>query len=217
MTPHYTATFRLLIGAVLLGVAPAGQAQEKAPPDAAHHNSYGVSDWRNSVPERAVEFKTFRTIVLTNPTYSDDEKAAKIASKFRAIRDAVRKERVALYEAISETRGVGNSASGRGKTSDAECIGGTKSNMYTKPEWAQGAYKSGSDEANVSLLSTGLAAGDIVNPDGSLVCAIKLKQSGSGRKVSYSQAVFRVRPEHIKKMVDEELSSLMFAISNTPV
>lgn len=214
----------LAAAAIMSGlVASNVAAQDAAPAAPTHHLTYGVPDWKTAVPEKAAEYKSFRAIVLTNPTYSDDEKAAKIAAKYTSIRNTLRSERVSLYEAVSEVKGVGNSATkgssgGSAKKSDAECIGGNKPQMYTKAEWAKGAYKSGDDHADTGVIATGLAVDPIgiVTPDGSLVCAIALKQSGKGRKVSYSEATFKIRPAHISSMVEEELPALMYAISTTP-
>lgn len=218
-----TMTF-IGIGAWIAGFAVSASAQEVAPPSPAHHVTYGVVDWKTPVPEKAAEFKTFRVIVLSNPNYSDDEKAAKIAAKYAAIRSELRNQRVGLYEAVSEVRTVGNSVTkgssgGSSKTSDAECVGAAKPNMFTRSDWARGAYKSGGDDAGPGVIASGLAvdpAGIVIN-DGNLVCAISLKQSGKGRKVSYSEATFRIRPANVQSMVDEEMTALMYAISSTPI
>lgn len=60
---------------------------------------------------------------------------------------------------------------------------------------ARGAYQTDDADAGPSILASGLAvaATEIVNPDWEAVCAIQLKRSGKGRKVAYSQAVFRIR------------------------
>jgi hypothetical protein len=214
-----SACQRLTIQFVLLAAIAVAALADTPPPDPTFHITYGVADWRDSTTQRAAEYKTYRTIILTNTTYSDDEKAAKIARKFTEIRDAVRTERTDAYSAVSEVRGVGNSATGRGATSAAKCISGSKPDMYTKPEWARGAYKSGGDTADAPILATGTPVGqnDIVTAGGSQVCAIALRQSGSGRKVSYSEATFRIRPERVKTIVDTELTSIMYAVSNTPL
>lgn len=220
-----TATFRKNITFLgLLAGLSSGALADTPPPDPTFHTTYGVVDWRDSVTEKAAEYKTYRIIVLSNATYSDDEKAAKIARKFTEIREAVRADRTQAYSAFSEVRGVGNSATkgssgGDAKKVDAKCIGASKEQMYTKPEWARGAYKSGDEVAEATVIATGQAVGpnDIVSSDGSQVCAIALKQSGKGRKISYSEATFRIRPAHIKAIVDTELTSIMYAISNTPI
>ncbi|WP_323816409.1 hypothetical protein [Cellvibrio sp. NN19] len=197
---------------------------ESPPVEPTYHVTYGISDWRELVPERAAEYKNFRVIVLSNTSYSDDEKAAKIARKYTEIRDFVKNARTEAYSNVSEVRGVGNSATkgssgGSPKKVDAKCTGASKSNMYTKPEWAKGAYKSGDEPANEQILNNGsrVNSTDIVKNNGTEVCAIALKQSGKGRKVSYSEATFRIHPDYIKVMVDAEVLAMMYDISHTPI
>ena len=208
--------------AMLAGVVSGAFAQTP-PPDPTFHNIYGVSDWKELVPERAAEYKNYRLIVLGNPTYSDDEKAAKIARKYSEIREALRANRTEAYSTISELRGVGNSATNGGggpKSVDAKCISASMEQMYTKPEWARGVYKtSTSDHADARLFDGGTTvnATELVRDNGNQVCAIALKQSGKGRKASYSEATFRIRPERIRIFIDAEMLSMMYAISNTPI
>ena len=209
--------------ALLMGSTTSASA-DSPPPDPTFHLTYEASDWRELVPEKAAAYKNYRVIILGNPNYTDDEKAAKIARKYGEIRDEVRKSRLDAYSAISELVGVGNSATkgssgGDPKKVDAKCAGASKEHMYTTPAWARGAYKSGDDAADANVISSGnpVNANEIVLANGSQVCAVKLKQSGKGRKVSYSEATFHIRPEQIKKIVEAELLSLMYAITNTPV
>ncbi len=197
---------------------------QTVPPAPIYHTLYGVGDWREDVPERAAEYKNFRLIVLSNNTYSDDEKAAKIAAKYAAIRDALRTKRRDAYAAISEVRGVGNSATkgssgGSAVESDAKCIGPSKEGMFTQAAWARGAYKSGDEEAGPNVIASGVGVNpaELVSANGASVCAIRLKQAGKGRKVAYSEATFKIRPEHINGIVDAELLATMYAITNTPI
>lgn len=198
---------------------------DTAPQDPSFHEVYGVTSWREVVPEKAAEYKNYRLIVLSNASYSDDEKATKVAKKYSDIREAVKNIRTASYSSVSELIGIGNSATkgssgGSPKEVDAKCAGSRKPNMYTTASWARGAYRSGDADPDPSIFfSNGntVAPKDIVIEDGARVCAIALKQSGKGRKYSYSEATFRIRPTEIGKMVDGELPAIMFAISNTPI
>ena len=218
-------TFRkIAISLILMTSLFSVASARTTPSDPTFHAAYGVADWRDMATEKAAEYKNYRIIILANTTYSDDEKAAKIARKYTQIRDAVRKNRTEIYQGVSELRGVGNSATkgssgGNPKKSAAKWIGGSKEQTYTTAEWARGAYKSGDVDANANVIATGTAVDSkaLVSADGSQVCAIALKQSSKGRKVSYSEATFRIRPERIKVIVDTELTSIMYAISNTPL
>lgn len=209
--------------ALALSVCAFDALADTPPPDPTYHTVYGATDWRELVPEKAAEYKNYRVIVLSNPNYTDDEKAAKIARKYAEIRDAVRASRQSVYADVSEVVGIGNSAtngSGNGPvTVGAKCAGAAKPQMFTRPEWARGAYRSGTMPANADVLTSGnpVDPTGIVIDNGDRVCAIKLKQSGQGRKVAYSQATFHIRPEQIKTIVDAEVLSMMYAISGTPI
>lgn len=209
--------------ALLAGVVSGAHAQSP-PPNTTFHTTYGVTDWQELIPEKAAEYRNYRLIVIGSTTYSDDEKAARIARKFEEIRTAVRASRTEAYTAISELRGIGNSATkgnsgGSPKVVEAKCIGGSKEQMYTKPEWARGSYKSGTDSAGPGVIASGPAVDPriLVRSGGAEVCAVRLKQSGEGRKVSYSEATFRIRPERIKAIVDAEMLSIMHVIFYTPI
>jgi hypothetical protein len=215
---------KLVFSVAALAGASFNVSAESPPVAPTYHVTYGISDWRELVPERAAEYKNFRVIVLSNTSYSDDEKATKIARKYTEIRDFVKNARTEAYSKVSELRGVGNSATkgssgGSPKEVDAKCTRASKSNMYTRPEWAKGAYKSGEEPADAQILGNGsrVNSAEIVKSNGTEVCAIALKQSSKGRKVSYSEATFRIRPDHIKVMVDAEVLSMMYEISNTPI
>src|SRR5687767_14722355 len=99
------------IAAVSLFAVAMGCAHARTPPpEPTFHLIYGVADWHALVPEKATEFRTYRTIVLTNPNLSDDEKAARVARKYAEISTAVRAARTEAYASMSEVRGIGNSA-----------------------------------------------------------------------------------------------------------
>lgn len=205
-------------------VAVFGAAVATGQPAVEAHQIYKVADWRDIVPERRVEFQSYRTITISNGEIDDEEKARRISKKFATIQKEVKAERIAAYQGVSTVVGVGNSVTkgssgGDSKTSDAECRGAPLPNMYTTPAWARGAYKSGSDDANAALFNSGLgvASSDIVAGGGVSVCAIKLKQSGKGRKVSYSEATFRIRPAYISSIVDQEMPRIMNDISKSPL
>jgi len=218
-------TRKFFIAAALGASVLSSASADSPPPDTQFHTYYGVADWRDLVPEKASEYKTYRMIVLGNQTYSDDEKAAKIAKKYADIRSAVVSSRKEAYGTVSELRGVGNSATkgssgGNPKKVDAKCTGASKEHMYTSAQWARGAYRSGGADANAQIFADGGLPVDpqaLVADNGNVVCAIALKQSGKGRKYSYSEATFRIRPERIKAMVDAEALSMMYAISSTPI
>lgn len=200
-----------------------GVMAQVAPPNPIYHTTYGVSDWREDIPERAAEYKTYRLIVLSNNAYSDDEKAAKIAGKYAAIRSELRAKRQAAYDAIHEVHGVGNSATKGGSGGSpvdvpAKCVGASKAQMYTQPAWARGAYKSGDEDAGPGIFASGVAvnSAELVHSNGAELCAIRLRQAGKGRKVAYSEATFKIRPELINAMTEAELLATMYAISNTP-
>lgn len=187
------------------------------------HRIYNISDWRDLISERAAEYKNYRIIILSG-NYTDDEKARLIARKYKEISNDLAAQRTSSYKEVSETLGVGNSATkghsqGGSVRSDQKCISATKPSMFTRPEWARGAYKSGNEDAGPGILSTGemVPGVSIVSSDGTAVCAIALKQSGKGRKISYSEADFKIRDEQIKAMVDAEVVSMMREISNTPL
>lgn len=211
-------TVKSLVFACVLATWASGAAAQST------FATYGVADWQDVVPERRVEFQTFRTIVLTNSTISDDEKARRVAAKFIEVQEAVRKARLDAYGAVVDRVGIGNSATkgssgGDPKVSDAKCRGANYPNMFTTPQWARGAYKSGNDDAGPNVLANGSAVNPagIVTAGGEQVCAIRLKQSGRGRKVAWSEAEFRIKPEQIKALVDAELPLAMDQISRSPV
>ncbi|OJT27234.1 hypothetical protein BO221_04395 [Archangium sp. Cb G35] len=162
-------------------------------------------------------------MVLSDAALSYEEKENRIAVRISQIRNEVRALRTTKYEAVRKTAGVGNSVTkdtsgGRSKTSDAECTGAGLPHMYTTPSLAQGAYKSGDDDATPAIISSSGIAVDpagIVIEDGAKVCAIALKQSGKGRKVAYSKAVFQIRPARITAMVNDELALIMEEISKS--
>lgn len=91
--------------------------------------------------------------------------------------------------------------------------------MYTEQSWAEGAYQSGDAEAGPAVLKSGnqVPNNQIVSADGSMICAIELKQSGKGRKVAYSEATFRIRPAAINALVAAEISMIMSEISKSPL
>lgn len=220
-----TTKFNLAIAFLLNTTMLSSAFAETAPPDPNFHELYNVESWRDIVPEKAAEYKNYRLIILSNSNYSDDEKAIKIAKKYSDIREAVKNSRTVSYKAIEELVGVGNSATkgssgGSPKEVKAKCASASKPEMYTTAAWARGAYRSGDAQADASIFSNGghlVDARTILAADGTQVCAIELKQSGKGRKYSYSEATFRIRPNQILKMVNDELPAIMFAISNTPI
>lgn len=204
----------IAVTALLCGLT---SANSQAP-----YETYHVSDWHDLVPQRRVEFQSYRTIVLSNGTLSDDEKARRIAAKFTELQNAVRADRLAAYEAVAESHGVGNSCTNAGsspKRCKSKCAGSNFPDMFTQASWAKGAYKSGGDPADARILRVGnpVAPASIVSPDGAQICAIELKQSGHGRKVSYSQAEFRIRPATIRKLVDAEVPLAMSEITKSPI
>lgn len=208
---------------MLLGAATNACA-DTPPADPTYHVIYGVDDWRGLVWSNSANYKNYRLIVLGDQTLSADEKAARIGGKVKEIERDIRAERTGVYDKKYLIARVGNSATkggagGSPKVVDAKCVGAPGPQMYTKPEWARGAYKSGDDDAGDNILVTGTAIGghELVTPDGGSVCAIGLKQSGKGRKVSYSEAKFHILPGHIKTIVDAEVNAMMYAIVNTPV
>lgn len=211
--------WHLLFGAaVLAGGSMASYAQSDPVVGPEHHKIYGVSDWRGDATAKAVEFKAYRTIVLTNPTYSDDEKAAKIAAKYIAIEKAERKERKAVYAAVSRTVKIGNSCTNQGsspKKCNAKCIGEPMPAMYTSLEWTQGWW--GGDVEPENLKPDANKMGDDRVVADTHVCAGALKQSGHGRKTSYAEGAFRIRPARIDQMVSEEMVPIMQIVSTTPI
>lgn len=191
--------------------------------DPGYHITYGVGDWRELVPEKRVEFQSYRTIVLTNPAIDDDEKARRIAAKFIAVQKDIQSVRTAAYEGVKKLEGVGNSCTkgssgGSAKKCDAECRGSSLPDMYTTADWARGAYKSGDETASSVILASGNAVptAEIVAGGGALICAIALKQSSKGRKVAWSEAEFRIRPGPISAMVGRELPVIMAEVAKSP-
>lgn len=193
-----------------------------APPPPTYHVTYQTSDWRVLVPENASIYKNYRMIILQTNDMSPDEKAEKIAKKYTEIQNKVEKSRRETYTNVNELVSVGNSvikgsSGGGSKTVNAKCASPSKPQMYTKTEWARGAYKSGNEDATPAILSTGIAISpsSLVGNNGLRICAITLKQSGKGRKVAYSEATFRILPKHIDEIVNNEVLSIMYEVSNT--
>jgi len=213
------------IALALFATHAAIAAPDTAPPDPNFHQIYGVASWLDVVPEKAAEYKTYRLIILGDTKYTPDEKSAMIAKKYAEIREAVRAIRIASYQEVTELIGVSNSATKGGSGGspvkvDAKCAGAGKPNMYTTADWVRGAYRSGSANPDAKIFEDGRNRVDpkgIVIENGDRVCAIALKQSGAGRKYSYSEGKFRIRPAEITKMVAGELPAIMYAISNTPI
>ena len=217
MSIGYSSNSLLLAGcAILVSITSPALAQD--------FSTYGVTDWHTLVPEKRIEFQTYRTITLSNSTLDDEEKARRVAAKYAAMEKQVRETRTDAFKEVQETVGIGNSATkgssgGDPKVVEAKCRGSDKPNMYTQPGWAKGAYQSGGADADARVLQTGGAvpSNQIVASNGAVVCAIRLKQSGKGRKVAYSEAVFRIRPGAIKSMVDAEVPQMMAEITKSPL
>lgn len=68
--------------------------------------TYSAADWRDIVPSKRTEYQTYRTIVLTNPSLSDDEKAKRVSDKFVSVQNEVRTARVEAYKAVQRKIGV---------------------------------------------------------------------------------------------------------------
>lgn len=186
--------------------------------------TYDVADWSDLIPEQRVNFQTYRSIIITDGTLSADQKAARVAAKYTEIEQAIRNTRRAAYEAVTRTYGVGNSATkgssgGEPKEVDRKCRGADMPDMYVTADRVRGAYKSGSDDAGPGVIATGNAVGaaDIIIDNGAQICAIGLKQSGKGRKVSYSEGEFRIRPSRITQIVNAEITPIMAEITKSPL
>lgn len=229
---HLTVLLTTLAAGALVSVAPA-QAQSltemqsffksPSPPRPVEHKQYGVEDWSADVTEKAVEFKSFRLIVIANPNLTDEEKARRIGDKLLAMRSEMKSKRKALYEKVERLAGIGNSIT-KGysgpptKESGAKCTAGPLPNLFTQPTWARGAARNGDAPADAGIFNTpgGLEdANRIVTPDGDKVCAVAVRKSGKGRQYSYSEATFRLRPAFIEKTIEAEARAWLYDISTT--
>lgn len=213
---RYTYFLGATVAASVIGSSATAQALPS------HHRAYGVSDWQTYVPEREIEYKTYRMIVIANPSYSDEEKAAKIVAKYKDIQEEVRQARLAEYAAVTDVVGVGNSCTkgssgGASKNCAAKCATSARPHMYTSGAWARGAWNSGDMPADARMLGQGNAVDGQHIANESQVCAIALKQSGKGRKASYSEAIFKIKPNHIQTIIRDELPAIMKEITDTPV
>ena len=203
-------------GAVLVAIAiaatPLGATAQDSKPE--YHKTYDVPDWRQDASSAAVEYKTYWTIVMANPSYSDDDKAKKIAEKYSAIEKQVREKRKAEYSAVTRFAAVGNSctnASSSTKNCAPNCVGEPLPAMYTSLAWVQGWW--GGDVDPASLKPNANQMGDDRVSGDTHICAGKLKASGKGRKTSYAEGTFRIRPDRIDQIVNEEMVPVMSIVS----
>jgi hypothetical protein len=162
--------------------------------------------------------------VIADPNLTVDQKAAMVTAKYNAVENDVRVLRTAAYSAVKRNVGVGNSCTkgssgGDAKVCNAKCASAPLPDTVAIAASFRGAYKSGDETAGPEILDSGnpVAADGLILDNGATICALKLKQSGKGRKVSWSQADFAIREARIAQLVAEELATIMQAITRSPV
>lgn len=183
-----------------------------------YHITYGVSDWREVANKRAVEFKVYRNLILNDQSYTSDEKARMISAKYSEIQNLARRERTSTYSAVSKFRSVENSCTNQSSTPkecDEKCVSAPLPDMYTSLDLVQGWW-GGDVTPPSSLKPNGNRMGNDRVSSNRYICAGKLKQSGKGRKTSYAEGKFRIRPEKITQIVNEEMVPIMYFVSTTP-
>lgn len=210
--------------AALTGAAAQTQTTAAAATPTTGIAVYGVEDWQGLVPVRRVDFQSYRTATLADPTLSADEKARRITARFKGIEDEVRALRTKVYTAYERTIGIGNSATkgsggGSPKVSNAKCTAADKPDMVVTDDRVRGAYRSGGQPAGPDLFASGtaIAPGSLIAAGGTQICAIRLKQSGKGRKVAYTEGRFRIRADRIAALVEEEVGVIMAEIGRSPL
>lgn len=206
---------------VCISILPAfsiqpGMAQAPATPTAIEpFVTYGLTDWRLLIPAYKNSYSNYRAIILADTSLSSEQKQERLEARYAEIQAGAEKARRAEYEKYREKSSAANSCTKEGgspKTCHAKCNAPSTVGLYTTADWARGAYVSGQMDADEKILSYGTAVGGTGVLVGNAVCAVLLKQSGNGRKVSYSEAEYRIEPKVITNAVGTEVAAIMMQI-----
>lgn len=178
---------------------------------------YNVSDWQLLIPSRLADFRFYKSAIFSSSDYSPERKHELVMNKYHEIEKEISALRTELYSNYSQTLTIGNSCTNEGRDASkncrANCIRPSVMFLYAKPDWTSGAYASGYMPANSNIFNNSIGnTADIAETlisNGEEICAVKLKQSGIGRKVSFTQTTFKIRPNKIEDIVNWEMSKIM--------
>jgi hypothetical protein len=187
------------------------------------HQYYGVADWQELVPNVQAEYQRYRQQVLQDSSLSDVLKVKNIGEKYDEIRHSLTYNRKSVYASFSEQHHVSNSAVKQGiwgvAKAEPECLSPQKEELYTIAEWVRGAYQDSPPPSLVpsDILKTGIVVDSqqLMKNEGKTVCTAALKQKNKGRSIAYSEASFRILPQHINHIVNAEVSYMMQQITQS--
>lgn len=184
------------------------------------HEHYGVAGWEELVPNVQQEYQRYRQQTLQDSSLSEMVKIKNIGDKYDEIRRALTYNRKSVYASFSEQYHVSNSVVKEGgwgtATAAPECLSPTKAELYTIPEWVKGGYQESSAIVDYKdVLKHGIAvdAQQLMKDQGKVLCTAALTQKQKGRSVAYSEASFRISPQHINHMVSTEVTHIMQQIT----
>lgn len=184
------------------------------------HQYYGVVGWEELVPTVQQEYQRYRQEILQDASLPEVIKVKNIGEKYDEIRRALTYNRKSVYASFSEQYHVTNSVVKQGfwgaATSAPECLSPPKAELYTIAEWVKGAYQeSNQNIAPQNILKTGISvdAQYLMKDDGKTLCTAALTQKHKGRSIAYSEASFRISPQHINHIVNTEVSYIMQQIT----
>lgn len=199
----------------LLGMSSFSMAEVPA-----FHEQYGVVSWEELVPTVQEEYQRYRQEILQDQNLSEMVKIKYIGDKYDDIRRSLIYNRKSVYASFSEQYHVSNSVEKRGMWGVAvampACLNPAKPELYTIAEWVKGGYQQTNDLVNdKDVLKTGVAvdAQQLMKEDGKVLCTAALTQKQKGRSVAYSEASFRISPQHINYMVNTEVTHMMQQIT----